>query len=141
MGTLDASIWIQDQHLDEMRGHVSAALPEEACGIVGGRNGRSEQVFPVENVLHSPVRFSMLPEGLLAVFLEMEQQNLDLLAIYHSHPKGPPHPSPTDIAEAYYPEAAALIWSFQDHEWTCQAFQITGGEVVTLSFHHDPPQE
>jgi proteasome lid subunit RPN8/RPN11 len=47
----------------------------------------------------------------------MEAQGLEMVGIYHSHPHGPDSPSPTDIAEAYYPDAVYLIWFRQDGEW------------------------
>ena len=54
----------------------------------------------------------------------MEELGFELLAIYHSHPNGPDHPSPTDLAEHAYPETAALIWYPQAGVWRCRAFWI-----------------
>lgn len=63
---------------------------------------------------------------------EIDEQGWEILAIYHSHPKGPPHPSPTDVAEAYYPESANLIWYLEDVIWKCRAFTIIGHEVQEI---------
>jgi [CysO sulfur-carrier protein]-S-L-cysteine hydrolase len=132
---LSPGIRLRQEHYSLMAGHVAAAFPEEACGIVGGLEGRSVRVFPVENILHSRTRFKMEPESQLRVLLELEQNGQDLLAIYHSHPDGPPHPSETDIAEAYYPEAAAVIWFRHGEEWRCRAFKIQDNQVVELILH------
>jgi proteasome lid subunit RPN8/RPN11 len=50
---------------------------------------------------------------------------MELIGIYHSHPHGPDEPSPTDVNEAYYPEAIHLIWSQRTGKWQCRAFMIT----------------
>lgn len=121
-----------------MRTHVSHLAPAEACGLVAGQDGRAEGIIPVTNSLQSPVRFRMDPQEQLAAFEWIEQQGLELLAIYHSHPAGPATPSATDIAEWYYPETAALIWSPLGEEWSCRGFSLVGGqarevEVVILA--------
>jgi proteasome lid subunit RPN8/RPN11 len=42
---------------------------------------------------------------------EIRAARLELLGIYHSHPEGENKPSPTDIARAFYPDAAYFIIS------------------------------
>ncbi len=44
--------------------------------------------------------------------IDFEDAGLELLAIYHSHPRGPATPSETDVARAFYPEAIYLICDF-----------------------------
>jgi [CysO sulfur-carrier protein]-S-L-cysteine hydrolase len=111
-----------------MRLDVASRSPEEACGLLAGQliGERYEVmiVFPTTNMLHSTTRYRIEPAELLASFNQMEAQGFELVGIYHSHPNGPDGPSPTDIAEAYYPEAAYLIWSRQDGEWACKAYTI-----------------
>lgn len=111
---------------------VSRHLPEEACGLVAGSENRSLQVYPVENALHSPVRFRMNPEQQLEGLLEIEKQGWNLTAIYHSHPAGPPLPSPTDIVELAYPESIYLIWSRLKEQWSCRGFYIQDGQPTEV---------
>lgn len=112
-----------------MRAHVGAEAPLEACGLLAGASGRSRQVFLVRNELASATHYSMAPSEQLRAFMEIERAGWELLAIYHSHPNGPPHPSQTDLAEAHYPGVAHLIWTRHGGEWTCRAFLLDGGEV------------
>lgn len=114
---------------EQMKQDVERRAPEEACGMVLGIAGRARQVIPVTNVLHSPLRFRMHPQEQLAAFERMEQEGLELSAIYHSHPQGPDTPSPTDIAEAFYPDALTLIWSRAAGDWICRGFWIRDGRV------------
>jgi proteasome lid subunit RPN8/RPN11 len=97
--------------LDQIILHIESCLPEEACGMVGGLEGTARRVIPIENELHSPVRFRMAALAQLHGFDQIEEQGWDLMAIFHSHPQGPPNPSPTDIAEFYYPGTTVIIAS------------------------------
>jgi proteasome lid subunit RPN8/RPN11 len=119
-----------------MLAHVKACLPEEACGILGGRDEEASLALAVENELHSPVKYRMRAEDQLRAFLAVEEAGLDLIAIWHSHPRGPAYLSPTDLAEAYYPEAFLLVWSprvGQAHEWQLLAFQVVDGQAAAVT--------
>lgn len=128
--------------LKQIIAHLHNCLPEEGCGLIAGTGTQTQAVLPVENCLHSPVRFQMAPSGQWFAFQEIESAGLDLLAIFHSHPHGPSHPSATDIAEFFYPDALVLIASPQieapDHSklildsWQIGAFQIARNDFVTV---------
>lgn len=110
---------------EEMLRHLQAAYPLEACGIMAGLHGHVRRVYAVENRLRSPVAFEMEPRQQIDAMLDLEQAGLDLLAIYHSHPKGPQTPSPTDVAKAYYPGVAHVIVSLADRRHpSIRAFTI-----------------
>jgi proteasome lid subunit RPN8/RPN11 len=128
--------------LHEIILHIESCLPEEACGLIAGTGERAQRVLPVENQLHSPARFQMAPAGQWMAFQEIETAGLDLLAIFHSHPHGPSHPSPTDIAEFFYPDMIVLIASPRTeppddrklvyHSWQIGAFQIVENDFLTV---------
>ena len=123
---------ITADHWEQMRAQVEAEAPNEACGLLAGLEGRVDQVFALENELHSPTRFRSNPRQQLAAFEAIETAGQDLLAIYHSHPSGPPHPSATDVVEALYPGVAHLIWHRAGGEWQAQAFSIEGNRYATI---------
>jgi len=106
-----------------MREQVSREAPLESCGLVAGRKGLAEKIYPVKNMLASPARFRMEPHEQLRAFEAIEDSGLDLLAIYHSHPTGPATPSETDIQESQY-EVISLIWSPRNSEWSLRAFWL-----------------
>ena len=99
------------EQLNQITSHIESCLPEEACGMVGGLGRTARLVIPIENELHSPVRFRMAALAQLQGFDMIEGQGWDLVAIFHSHPQGPANPSPTDIAEFFYPGTAVIIAS------------------------------
>jgi len=133
MDYLSSKLYLYKDHWKIMHADILDRNLEEACGLVAGIDQTSRAVFPVANVLHSPVRFQMDPEQQLTVFNRVEDQNWQLLAIYHSHLQGPELPSAIDIAEAYYPGVINLIWSNTSGEWDCQGFLIEEGLVKPVS--------
>lgn len=124
-----AGLTLTLEHHRQMLAHILRCLPEEACGLIGGRAGQAEVVLPMTNLLHSPVRFRMEPHEQLKAFLWLEEQGFDLVAVFHSHPNGPPRPSRTDLEEFAYPGVLTLIWSPAEAGaapggWQVRAFQI-----------------
>ncbi len=92
-----------------------------------------ERVVPVVNAAKSPTRFQMGPAQQLHAFQEMEEQGLELLGIFHSHPldrgDGVPvleGPSETDVREAAYP-VVHVIWSQGSGGWGAHGFWIEHG--------------
>jgi len=122
---------------EEMRAYAAHKAPEEACGLIAGSPDvmiyQARIIIPTTNILHSPFSFKIDPQEQLAAFNKIEADGLELIGIYHSHPNGPDEPSPTDIAEAYYPETVQLIWSRRTGAWKCRGFLIQGQAVEEIS--------
>jgi proteasome lid subunit RPN8/RPN11 len=121
---------------EKMRLDVARKAPEEACGLLAGVIQAGvytvREVISTTNALHSPVRYRIEPNEQLAAFEQIDAAGLQLVGIYHSHPNGPDRPSQTDLAEAYYPEAAYLIWSRAGDEWRLRAFACPQGAFYAL---------
>lgn len=101
--------------------------------MMGGIDGRVERLYPVHNYLASPVAYEMEPLQQLEAMMDIEDRGLELLAIYHSHPHGPERPSPMDVAQAYYPDAATIIVSLRDlRQPVARAFTIVDGIVSEI---------
>jgi len=128
--------------LDVMVTHARNGLPNEACGVVAGRDGRAEQVYPMRNAEDSPVVYRFDEQEQLRVFGEVEDRGWDLVAFFHSHPRTGAYPSPTDRALAHwrdpvtgeevpaYPGVRYLILSLADGAPTLRAFTFDHGEPV-----------
>ncbi len=136
---IEPSLWISGAHWQQMRNHVIACLPEEACGIAAGLERRVLSIIPVKNELSSRDRFRMDGREQVRAILDIEKRGWQFQAIYHSHPQGPPHPSPTDLQEYAYPGVLYLIWSLMDGGWHCHGFEIDGASyrVVSLAMIED----
>ncbi|VAW31515.1 hypothetical protein MNBD_CHLOROFLEXI01-4652 [hydrothermal vent metagenome] len=106
---------IERPFLDQMLQHLQAEYPLEGCGLLAGDGmGWITAVYPIYNILQSPTNYEMDPRQQIQVFLNIEANGWQMVAIFHSHPQGPESPSPTDIALAFYPEAAHIIVSLQN---------------------------
>ena len=113
----------------QIEAHARSEYPHEACGLLGGRNGKVESVYPLPNAERSSTRYLADPEAQLQAMLEIEDRGWDIVAIYHSHPSSPPYPSDTDLEMASYPEALYLIISLVEQRRTVlRAFHIQKGK-------------
>jgi proteasome lid subunit RPN8/RPN11 len=133
---------LSEEHFAALLAHVEAERPNEACGLLAGRAGRICRIYPAENIRHSPTVYEMNPAQQLAAFLDMEAAGWELAAIYHSHPAGPAVPSPTDIAQAYYPDSIYVIVSpAPGVAWQVRGFTIEAGQVreVSIVIESSPP--
>jgi proteasome lid subunit RPN8/RPN11 len=115
--------------LEQMVAQARADAPLETCGLLAGRDERAMRVLPVPNVLHSPVQYRMGGQEFAEAMIACD---FEPLAIYHSHPAGPPVPSPTDIAESFYPDSVYIIISLAQEPPSVRAFRITGGGVTEI---------
>ena len=105
----------------------------EACGLLAGIDGIITRAFPAANSLASATAYEIAPEELFRLMKEIRAAGLQMIGIYHSHPRGDNSPSSSDISCAYYPDAAYFIISPQPD--ACQpvrAFAIRGGNFTEL---------
>jgi proteasome lid subunit RPN8/RPN11 len=116
--------------LDQIVAQARDEAPNECCGIIGTRDGTAAQVFPVRNAAASPLRYEMDPKDQLEVFEALDEAELDVGAIYHSHTRSDPLPSQTDINLAFYPDAVYVILGVKDAERDdVRAWRIVDGKV------------
>lgn len=120
------------RQMDAMQEHVRALSPQEACGLLAGRNSDVAEIIPVTNQAHSPVRFIMDPIEQVKALNWIEQHGMELVGIFHSHPNGPEGPSLTDIEEAAY-EVIYIIWSRQGQVWEPRGYRIQDGQTHQVS--------
>jgi proteasome lid subunit RPN8/RPN11 len=101
--------------IDEMVAHAREDLPNECCGMIGGRDGEATSVVRVENAAASPLRYEMDPQGQFDALKEIEGAGDELIGIYHSHTRSAAYPSQTDVNEAVmWPEQVYVIVSLED---------------------------
>jgi proteasome lid subunit RPN8/RPN11 len=117
---------------DQLIDHARSGFPLEVCGILGGRQGSVEQLFPMTNTDQSNEHFMMAPAEQFAVVRQLRALGLEMSAIYHSHPETPARPSAEDIRLALTPDVFHVIISLQTPEQPeIRVFRISGGEVAS----------
>jgi len=85
--------------------------------------------LPLANANASPYRYAIEPEALLALTIELDDAGDAIWAIVHSHPTSPAEPSPTDIREAFYPEALQVIVSLAGATPELRAWRVADGQA------------
>jgi proteasome lid subunit RPN8/RPN11 len=100
----------------EMLDHLHRDYPNEGCGLLGGQAGKVSRHFPTTNVEPEDkyIRYLIDPKEQLAAEEALDEQGLELVAIYHSHTHTPAYPSPTDVRTAYYPDSYYILVSLTD---------------------------
>jgi [CysO sulfur-carrier protein]-S-L-cysteine hydrolase len=115
---------------DEMIAHARAEAPNECCGMVASRDGEAVNVYRAENAAASPLRYEIDGAEQYRIQMAIDEADLDLGAIYHSHTRSAPYPSQTDINLAFYPDALYVIVGLADGDPEVRAFTIRDGQVA-----------
>ena len=96
---------VTEGFLNEMLNHAIEELPNECCGVLGGRFETRENekigvvstVYKLENSLKSEIEFLSSAERMLKVVNELRQKGEEMLVVYHSHPVSFPKMSKKDL--------------------------------------------
>ena len=122
--------------------HCLAGYPNEACGMLGGRNGSVEKVYPMKNAKPGPDYYEMDPEEQFRVMKDIRDSGLEMIGLFHSHPTGKAYPSSVDVEQAYwpgthlpnYPDAIYVILSLMDRSKpVARGFSIEEGKVAEVT--------
>jgi proteasome lid subunit RPN8/RPN11 len=88
-------------------------------------------VIRCANVHETPTtRYLIDPREQLSAFRSIDAADEELVGIYHSHPASQPYPSPTDRAEAHYPDAVYVLVSLRTGTPEMRAFRIGADDFV-----------
>lgn len=115
---------------DQMIEHALQEAPNECCGMVAARDGQAVEVFRAVNAAASPLRYEIDGAEQYRIQMEIDDADLELGAIYHSHTRTDPYPSQTDINLAFYPDAVYLIVGVADPQAPqLRGYRIRDGQV------------
>jgi len=110
---------------DQMLDHAERDAPFECCGLLAGKDAQVTRAYKIANIVamegaelsnfddaraaqlrllpaeqRAAIAFVMDAREMSMALKEMRSNGTELLVVYHSHPRGPDHPSPTDIKVA-----------------------------------------
>ena len=78
-----------------------------------GPVGRVVRRYPLVNAAASPTAFESEAKSMFGAQKALRRERLEIIAIYHSHPRSPPIPSATDLERSYGPDVINLIVSLE----------------------------
>ena len=98
--------------LFQIHQHLESGYPNEACGVMLGKNGVITEIASADNQRTDSARNRYLIDPLVYLKIEREadRRGLDVLGIYHSHPDVAARPSQFDLDHAW-PNFSYLIVS------------------------------
>lgn len=119
-------ISIPENIITEIIEHSRKELPNEACGLLTGTDGKVLEHYPLTNVDASPEHFSFSPREQFDVLKSARAKGLRIIANYHSHPTSPARPSEEDIRLAEDPNITYIIVSLAEKDAVVKAFTRGG---------------
>ena len=128
---------IPDKLFEEMIEHCRKGYPNESCGILAGKGSQISRIYKMTNSKNSPELYVMDSKEQLAVMKDIREQNLSMIAIFHSHPDSTAYPSQTDVRLAFYDDAIYVILSLTEKEPVVKAFLIAEGAIEEVVISKD----
>lgn len=120
--------------------HARRDRPTECCGLLLGHGRVITHAVPMRNVAASPVRYRIddAEHVRLRRALRGWQPALEIVGVYHSHPRGGAAASPTDVAAAMYPEWVQVIVGLGEGRAQVRAFRIAAGRARPIAIRWMP---
>ncbi len=114
-----------------MLAHAREEAPRECCGLLIGAGESVLRTARAKNLDTSGTRYSIDPEDHFRAIRSARADRLEVIGAYHSHPKGTPVPSLTDIREANSgSDFLYVIVSPVDED--VRAYRIDQGQAVRI---------
>jgi [CysO sulfur-carrier protein]-S-L-cysteine hydrolase len=123
---------IRRETLETIVSHARAEMPAECCGMLIGSGTSIDKALRAKNIAPGPTRFLIDPGDHIDARRAARDDGLEVLGFYHSHPRSRAWPSPTDVAEAAYPESVHLIVSLEGGAAETRLFRIAQGSAIEL---------
>jgi proteasome lid subunit RPN8/RPN11 len=111
---------------DAVVAHAREAAPAECCGMLVGSAGAITSAVRAGNLSDHPSRFLIDPKDHIRARRDARAAGLDVVGFYHSHPQSAAAPSPTDLAEASYPNHLYLIVGLAGEAADVRLYRFTG---------------
>ncbi len=130
-GTIDWPMSIERSLRDAVIDHAMRAAPAECCGLLIGSPEHVAYAVAMRNVERGRTRYRLDDREHIELrrWLRRCTPALAIQGVYHSHPASAPMPSPTDIAEAGYPDWLFVIVGLKPRPLV-RGFRIRGAKAT-----------
>ena len=118
--------------------------PNECCGLLLGNNSEVVEILECKNIHDNPLtRYTIDPLQLLEAENYCDENNLKIIAIYHSHTHSQAFPSTTDINNAiqsmWTDPFYILISLIEKTRPIIRGYKIGSDDVEVIIVEHDGP--
>ena len=111
--------------------HGLREFPNECCGLIAAQDGVPAKVFTMKNADASPVTYRLDGVEQLRVFDQMDDEGLELWAIYHSHTHSEAYPERHRREARVLPGRRYILVSLADRaDPVTRSFFIVDGAVT-----------
>ena len=131
MTTIPA-IRLHERVREAMVAHAREEAPNECCGLLVGSESLIDEAVRGRNLEATPTRYLLDPAVHVATERRLRGTSRRVIGAYHSHPRTPAVPSPTDRAEALYPDFVWMIVSLLGPHPEVAAFTLNAGEAAPV---------
>jgi proteasome lid subunit RPN8/RPN11 len=127
-------VLILQQTIDAIVAHARETAPDECCGLLVGTEAAIDEAVRTRNLEAGPSRFQVDPADHIALLKRLRGTSRTIAGAYHSHPRSSATPSPSDVAEAFYPDFVYLIVSLAvPARPECRAWRIRDGAAEEIA--------
>jgi proteasome lid subunit RPN8/RPN11 len=139
---------IRREVVDAIAAHARRERPRECCGLLLGNDQEIVEAVATANTAAEPLRhYEVSPADYLAQIRKCRERAtrggpaVHVVGAYHSHPRSPPEPSPTDLEQAF-PEFLFIIAGAakDSQEVAIRGYRLEAGrfEEVQLAIEGGP---
>ncbi|MCW2745446.1 MAG: Mov34/MPN/PAD family protein [Mycobacterium sp.] len=125
---------LPEKFRDAIVAHARRDHPDEAVGVLVGREGAPERMVELTNAERSPTGFVPDSGEWLRLHKQLDDDDAEIVVLYHSHTMTEAYPSRTDIRwSANTPGVSWLLVSTRPElgdEVELRSFRIDGGTVT-----------
>jgi proteasome lid subunit RPN8/RPN11 len=115
------ALYLTEEVEGAIAGYGESGYPDEICGLLLGVDSGGERtiraLMPIENSFEEGEqyhRYLITPEAMFRAERKAQQETLDVLGVYHSHPDEAARPSDYDRDHAAWTSWSYIIVSVRD---------------------------
>jgi len=133
---VNKSIILSENDRQELAKYAEAEKPYESCAILVGNetdeNWTVKEVVLTENTAKSKVTFTISPDKEFEVDQKAKKSNMEIVCIFHSHPKSEAQPSETDKKFMRVNPFPWIIYSGTTKEMNCFILQDENVKQISI---------
>ncbi len=134
-----APLRLQSNQYQTIIDHCLDGFPCEACGLLVGSvdkryepTGEIDSVHPCRNADESTRTYTVDSRDLLQVTRQADENNLQIVSVWHSHTHTEAYPSETDVRQALDPSWIYVLVSLRNPQPEVRAYRIITGQITEI---------